>query len=297
MSETKELPVPRLDPERTDAFPEGDHPCIPAAEANYRESVARGQEVMARSAVVLTGLCRDIAPFFPYTRARISRLMGLFRKATTLLYENDSADETPSLLADWSGADPRVQVTSEILGAPRWPSRRLPERGDDLATYRNRCLDLVAAKGDGAEFVIVLDTDLPHGFSFEGIAHTLGQTGWDAVGSNGLQLRLDDQGQSRHFQFDAWAFRDPGHPEPHLARDIAPRIYSRGAALVPVLSCFGGLMVYQREALSRARYRGGDCEHVGLHLAMAEHGYSRIYLNPSQIVVYPPQLTERRDRT
>ena len=40
------------------------------------------------------------------------------------------------------------------------------------------------------------------------------------------------------------------------------------------------------KAMKAASYAGGDCEHVVLHRAMRESGFDRLFLNPSQIVLY-----------
>lgn len=70
--------------------------------------------------------------------------------------------------------------------------------------------------------------------------------------------------------------------ETHLLR------FRRGEPLVPVWSCFGGLGIYRTECLSAASYEGSDCEHVTLHRMLRERGYDRLFLNPSQIVLYSP---------
>ena len=61
--------------------------------------------------------------------------------------------------------------------------------------------------------------------------------------------------------------------------------------MVPVWSCFGGLGVYRMECFEAAGYGGDDCEHVTFHRALRERGLDRLFLNPSQIVLYPPRST------
>ena len=62
--------------------------------------------------------------------------------------------------------------------------------------------------------------------------------------------------------------------------------YARGEPLVPVTCCFGGLGIYRMEAYRHGRYGTTDTEHVGFHRAMIDAGFARLFLNPSQILVY-----------
>ncbi len=65
-------------------------------------------------------------------------------------------------------------------------------------------------------------------------------------------------------------------------------VLSRSSArpLQPVWSCFGGLGVYRMECVKAAAYGGDDCEHVVFHRRLRQLGFDRLYLNPSQIVLY-----------
>jgi hypothetical protein len=72
----------------------------------------------------------------------------------------------------------------------------------------------------------------------------------------------------------------------HKANEVNPLQLKRGEPLIPMESCFGGLGIYRMDALLSSMYVGGDCEHVPLHRGLKAAGYSRIFLNPSQIVLY-----------
>jgi hypothetical protein len=39
-------------------------------------------------------------------------------------------------------------------------------------------------------------------------------------------------------------------------------------------------------AFKQGRYAGGDCEHVTMHRSLREAGHGKIYVNPSQVVIY-----------
>lgn len=269
-------------------FPERDFPCPSELRPALAAAVARGRERMAQRSVVICSLARDAAEELRGLEARIDALAASFREHRLIFFENDSQDDTLELLRAWQHRRPSLELLSERLGAPRWPHVRSPERAEAMAAYRNRTLDRALACAADADFLVVLDADLAD-FCLDGIAHTVGQDGWDAVGSNGVQFRSCDGGPVRPELFDTWALRDAGHPAPQPHGVLETRRYERGSALVPVLSCFGGLAVYRMEAIrSGARYGGPDCEHVVFHRRLADAGFGRIFLNPSQMTLYPP---------
>jgi hypothetical protein len=278
---------------RDSSFPEHRFPCAAERRDAYESAVSLGAARMRERTVVLCGLARDVEATLPRTAARIERLGGMFRDYRVIVFENDSRDGTLERLIDWQATNPRVSVLHETFRRPRWPQVVSLERAAEMASYRNRYLETALARFGNRDFLVVLDTDLPDGFSYEGIANTFGHDGWDMVGSNGIQMRTLPTGESFVVQFDSWAFRETGAPGPHGLRGTAARWWRRGEPLVPLDSCFGGLAIYRMEALrAGARYAGTDCEHVPLHRRMRELGFGRVFLNPSQIVIYPTAAAE-----
>ena len=275
--------------ESLEDFPEFAFTCDPAVHNEYAAGVDRGRERMRDASVVICGLCRDARLFLPRMAARIERLGSMFRDYRVVLFENDSVDATREFLVDWQSANPRVEVISESLGVHRYPQVRSLERAAWLAQCRNRYRDRIVARYADFDYAIVADMDLPGGWSFEGVAHTFGQDDWDFVGSNGLLHRLGKSPEQSPFvHFDVWAFRPArgtaarklvNHHELHLRR---------GEPLLPVESCFGGLGVYRMQCMRAAEYGGGDCEHVVFHERLRRAGFDRLFLNPSQIVLYSP---------
>ena len=131
--------------------------------------------------------------------------------------------------------------------------------------------------------MLVADLDLAGGWSYDGIANSFGHDGWDAIGSNGLSFA--SLGDVASYEYvDAFAYRAVGQTGPSSA--VHSLTFHRGEPLVNVWSCFGGLGVYQADCFSAAAYAGHDCQHVALHHALRERGYDRLFLNPSQIVLY-----------
>lgn len=267
-------------------FPEQAFPPAPERAAAYVATCRRGYTRMARQRVAITGLARDVAGTLPLTIRRLERLGGCFAEHAIVVYENDSRDATPRLLADWAGANRRVHVTSERRSDPVNPTTRCPARAARMARYRRECQAAVLARHAGYDAVIVVDLDLLGGWSLDGVAHTFGQEGWDFVGANGLiyrrrGLRFDDLRQ-----YDTWALRLDAALTPLEPAWAGGMVYARGAPLVPVTSCFGGLGIYTMAAFRAGRYGTDDLEHATFHRALIARGFDRLFLNPSQLVIY-----------
>jgi len=254
--------------------------------AAYRAAVERGRAAMGRSRVAICGLARNVEAYLPLTIARIERLGRMFADYRVFIYENDSTDATPRQLAQWAASNRRVEVVSETRHLPRHPAVRSLERAADMAAYRDRCQCEVGRRWADFDYACVVDTDLPDGWSYDGIAHSFGCGEWDFVGSYGIIYQRQRLIPSRALHYDVWAYRPLGSFEPLETREGNLLAWRRGEALVPVNSCFGGLGLYRMPAWLSAQYRGSDCEHVPLHREMRERGYGRLFLNPSQIALY-----------
>lgn len=254
--------------------------------ADYVSRVQRGRRAMRQQRALIVGLARDLSGCLPVTIEHVERLGELFGDYRVLVYENDSVDITPEILAEWSAANGRVRVLSQRLGTPVNENRRCLDRAGRMARYRNICQEAVAADYSDFDAAIVVDFDLPLGFSLEGVTHTFGGDEWDFVGSNGVIYKRLGREPNCPLHYDAWAFRRQGSYEPLETAEVNAMRWQRGEPLVPVYSCFGGLGVYRLQALLSARYSGEDCEHVPLHRQMRERGYGRQFLNPSQITLY-----------
>jgi hypothetical protein len=269
-------------------FPEDLFPCHDAGGDEFLEQVERGRRRMRELSTVICGLCRDVRHFLPRMAARIERLGAMFRDYRVVLYENDSVDPTREFLLDWQAANPRVEVISEELGAPSYPQARSLDRAAWMAQCRNRYRTHVVSRYEEMDCAMVADMDLAGGWSFDGIAHTFGDEGWDFVGSYGLEHRLDPHPEGPYSHVDRWAFR-PARDVPAIELALRTEPHGlRGQSLLPVESCFGGLGVYRMACFQAAEYGGADCEHVVFHDRLRRAGLGRQFLNPSQIVLYTP---------
>jgi hypothetical protein len=267
-------------------FPEGRFLPSPDQAKRYRDLVRHGYLVMRNRRVVICGVARDAGEVLPLTIARMERLGVLFADYRVVIYENDSQDNTLDLLGQWMSRNWRVTVFTETRNDPPSFPLRCPHRGDRMAYYRNQYRDHVEARYQHFDNVLVADTDLVGGWSYDGIAHSYSQPNWDFMGSLGVIYRRIGWNPNCIHQYDAWAFRLDDTYSALTTKEVNNMSWQRGEPLVSVTSCFGGLGIYRLTAFLSGRYQGGDCEHIGLHRSMRANGYSRVFLNPSQIALY-----------
>jgi hypothetical protein len=272
-------------------FPEHLFPCDQATSDTYLNQIQRGRELMSKSTVVFCGLCRDVRLFLPRTAAQIEKLGSMFREYRIVLYENDSVDATRDFLADWQSLNPRLDVIVETHVAKKHLRTRSLDRAAWMAFCRNRYRERVVSKYGDFDYVVVVDTDLPGGWSFDGVAHTFGHDNWDLVGSYGIKRRpVHQQNEFPFLHFDVWAFHPAVGTKARKLVNHNELILHRGEPMLPVESSFGGLGIYRTECMRAAEYGGSDCEHVVFHNRLRKAGFDRQFLNPSQIVLYSPFL-------
>ncbi len=267
-------------------FPESRFAPPADRQKEYRLRVGRGRSHMRDRSVVICGLARDSAEILPRTIARTERLGTMFRDYRVVFYENDSKDATPEILLDWQQANRRVTVLSEKRGDPVNPTARCLDRSSRMACYRNRYREFVRSHLADFDYVIVVDTDINEGWSYDGVANTFGHDRWDFVGSYGVIQRSYLTRPALMLQYDAWAFRAQGSYGSIPTKVVNHMGWQRGDPMVAVYSCFGGLGVYRMQAMLTCEYGDSDCEHVCFHRNMRAAGLHRLYLNPSQITFF-----------
>jgi hypothetical protein len=269
------------------AFPEDRFPCMRSIAHEYESRVQRGYDRMQSNSVVICTLCRDVLHCLPATAARIERLGSMFREFQTVIFENDSRDSTLHWLNQWARANSKVHIVSEQLNDPKFGQEIGSARTSRMAYYRNRYREAVLTKFNDYDYVIVLDADLEGGWSYDGIAHTFGDVNWDFVGSYGIWYEPDSvSSKAKQVHYDAFAFRRPGCEGREDFPTVNNLVFHRGEPLVYVWSCFGGLGIYRMECFQASEYGANDCDHVTFHRTMRTRGFNRLFLNPSQIVLY-----------
>jgi len=242
--------------------------------------ISTGYDFMKTKRVIVAGLCRDIEPYIEFAINNIEKTGSLFKGYRALIIENDSKDYTKELLKQWS--NPNVKLLFPTVPYVRTANEY--SRFHLMAFLRNIYLDEIKnPKYIDYEYVIVIDMDFQKQISTDGIADTFGRIrNFDAVGAFGIE--------KFNLYWDTMAYRDIRITDTlHLNKyhRILTCLKLIGRTIPQkVRSCFGGLMIYKRSALLESRYHAYDCEHVGLHYEMLDHGHDRIYVNPNMKIQY-----------
>lgn len=267
-------------------FPEQAFPPAAGTAASYELACRRGYAAMAATRVAITGLARNLGGVLPLTIRRIENLGRWFADYRVIVFENDSTDGTRLELKRWAVDNRRVEVVCEDRHDPVNPTTRCLARAERMATYRRGCQERVLGTCGRFDYTLIVDLDILGGWSVDGIANSFGHPGWDFIGSNGLVYRRRGLAMNQPRQYDTWALRFDDALTPLSTVAAGGMVYARGEPPVRVTSCFGGLGIYTMDAYRAGRYATDDLEHATFHRAMIAAGYERLFLNPSQLVVY-----------
>ena len=258
------------------AFPESFYPPVKNTE-EYIDRIVCGADIASNSTVLITGLARNIEENVASLLHRIRNIGTMFSKYDVFIFENDSSDDTKYLLQQNLYNIKNYYLSLNDFNKKRHDNDTNFDRTVDMAFYRNHYLDFLRNNSTEYDYVIVLDTDILGGYSYEGILHSLSYN-FDITTSNGLIYQNEQK-----LYYDTWAYRRLDHPEPHISGEINMLNYSRGEEPIKVLSAFGGTAIYKSEVLlGDEKYLSGDCDHVTLHKQLNRD----VWINPSQIVLY-----------
>ena len=236
--------------------------------------------------IVFLGLARDCAPYLPRLLGWIEDFAAGLEDWAYVFLENDSHDDTASLLRAFDEKHRRGIV--ETLPALE---QKLKLRTERLAWLRNRALDHVwnDPRLSALPFALILDMDEMIGVFPK---HRLQQHIADWPASHAALFA----NRTRCY-YDVWALRHAERsPDDCWARVrqrprwmpefVAVYLFVRmrqkpwppGARFIEVESAFGGLGLYRLALIEGCRYRGLDgegrevCEHVAFHRQIRAKG-------------------------
>lgn len=227
---------------------------------------------VVRQRVVICGVCRDVEHRLPRTMQIMEQIGALFEDYRIIVYENNSQDATPHLLAEWARQNPKVLAKSEFLSEAELDSvvvnrkdDQQPYRPELIARARNIVMN-IAMSAAYAEFahIIWMDMDFVIPPDFDGIVEAFTTTrDWDGV----LAYGVDPD----NIHWDWYAFRDAHLP---LGSELLgnkwwylPKTFALKGSddWYPVYSAFGGCGIYKKSSVGTCRYSAvvnEDLEHT-----------------------------------
>ena len=258
---------------------------------DYERAVRKGRERTEMLDVVIIGQARSIGGMLPHTIRRLEQIGNCFHSWGAVVVENDSVDDTKSVLQAWEKSRPgQVVADCRDLGCEHLHGFER-SRVERYAEYRNRSLEIAKDRWPHAHFVLAVDLDPWGGYSVEGIlssAYWIENTPYAAgMASTSLYQAATATGETMWAHYDQWAFRQWSWA-PRWDRYFLQWLPPPGVEPIPVKSAFGACVLYDAPMLFEDGCRwesiDGDIEHVGLHRQIADAG-GQMYLNPASRVV------------
>jgi hypothetical protein len=238
--------------------------------------VFAGIDVLENSKVLFCGLARNIETKI-WSAIETVRDLSVYAKEKRLfVYENDSADRTPFLLKKFIKDVPWLDASINKFGHKKYGSVVEPERLENMAFYRNQCLQIIGNQYADYDYVVIMDLDFI-AVALEGFCSTFGYK-FDAMGSYSKVKR------HMWLHYDYYAYREIGQMY-HKEMDNM-LTFDKIKEPHKVLSAFGGLCVYPMEVFLKGKYTELDCDHVTFNRSLYRQGHKEIFLNPYQIVVH-----------
>jgi len=271
--------------------PEQIWPLAEECAEDYATKVRVGREIAKNLDASVVAIARNAMPYLPNTLELIDEVQRGFRNCSLYVYENDSTDQTASVLDAYAATRQWATIEHETLGVCDGRGFE-KERTRRLAACRAKCQNWVRQNASGTAWTIVLDMDPHHGFSVDGVFNSIGWLGSlqsqpavaapGAMASFSLYGVTNAEGRKDIAGYDSWAARlnwwHDRKEEIGFAwfSTLLPPV---GSPPIPMNSAFGGLCVYSTRAYLSGEYGGEDCEHVPFHHSLKRAGY-QLYLNP-----------------
>ncbi len=265
-------------------FPESHHPAPSELARGYSCDVFNGFQEMQKRCVVIAMVLQSRVEHIPVLMARMESLGECFADYRVVVVDAETDIDNSEQLDRWSLRNSKVHLVRPS-GGVRLAQDCFDSPSELSLHYHARCQTEIAERFADCDHVILIDPNVAGGWSPDGLASTFSRTDWDYVGSYGIQYRRVGMRPNEHYFYDTKAYRSE-EGEIEAASHVQQLKFERGQAWIPVLSCFGGVGIYRSEAYFSGRYYGCEQEQIAFHLSMRRNGFDRIYLNPSQIVVY-----------
>ncbi|WP_162418340.1 hypothetical protein [Cyclobacterium roseum] len=272
---------------------------------SYEKIISRGYDLMGNSTIVICSIVRDCEKNLKKNIPRLNQITKKFKNFQILIFENDSIDNTKSILQDWQKNNDKVFISCHKFN--EYPinhdlNKRINKyysshRISKMAAYRNQYMEEIRRKKQNFDFMMVIDLDI-NNFSQAGIAHSFGLADqWDAVSANGISYSP----LLKKRYHDSYALIEMGNQdgiqklEQIKANQYKWSFLKKKMPLIPVYSAFGGLALYHFDCIKDKSYlvipndkEGVEvkCEHFSIHDQIQKEVKQGIFINPNMIVNY-----------
>lgn len=261
----------------------------------YDQQIINGKNISSNSTIGVVALVRNAESILERNLSFLyENLLQYFKDYEFFIYENDSEDETVSVLENWSSTDKRNNFISEKLNAPKFGTATTQDRLKIMSKGRNICQENISKKHD---YILVIDLDFVS-VDKKGLFNSIGWLSQDyisAISGFSYHYRTQPLPEGLKTQnpmwtnYDSWAYRHTHWQD----------LYSKGMmywfwwwiphiGLLPwtVNSAFGGSCIFKSKFYFSGKYDDYDCEHVTHFFNIkSKNPDFNLFVNPSQRMV------------
>lgn len=274
---------------------------------NFKDSVKKGIEFIKNKTIVICCLCRNIKDFFEESKFKLEYIGNYFKNYKIILFENDSIDQSRSLLQKWSEQNDNVKLIPcchiqnncdcKFNFKSGYQYGALSNsRISKMAFYRNQYIEFMNNNYKDFDYLISYDFDLKGGIFIDGFLKLFDpkiEKIWDGVCASGYQGTSMLYGGKMLYDSLAYvsyyeSFDLKKTLYSHLVNMNNKYKHSIEDNLIPIKSGFNGMAIYKIPSIIGIKYKSETrCEHIDFHKQMYEKG-KKLYLSPS-LVLYTKQ--------
>lgn len=264
----------------------------------YKQKIETGKEIAKGKKIVFCGLARNCVNKIENNIHQLHELGKNFADYRIIILENNSDDGTKEKLLNCKDII-LIGEDDEENFSQGFDESRI----ERLSRYRTEVQKYVKRLYSDYDYVLILDFDV-QAWSVDGVLTSLSwYDNFDMMGSYSQIYHPQLGSHDGWVNHDRWAFKFHSWTEEfseNQRSDMTWFWYWRppvGARPIRCLSAFGGLGIYRMQAYLSGKYASRHpfqtteqitSEHNEFHRSMAEAGYDKIYLNPSQRCVIGP---------
>lgn len=265
-------------------------------------------EKMINKNIVIAALARDCENSLKSNIPLIEKLRKQFVWSEVVVVENDSVDGTKDLLNEWKTKSKHVNIISNDFGTKTIPDRKDVKvdpwtsfgRIEKMTRYRNLYLDHIRQIDQPIDLVIIIDIDVID-ISLDGLVDVINSfddnTG--AIFSNGVSIKQTPFGLSKIYYdtFAVWEYPMEGEfshsPDSQAMTFKSINKNLKKTSLYPVISAFGGVGVYNYQAIKDLRYKTlpnplnpheAICEHITFNQEIIRRGFKNYIARDFQVI-------------
>ncbi|NDD84723.1 hypothetical protein EBZ38_10710 [bacterium] len=277
----------------------------------YENSIENGKKIASNKNILFCGIVRNSEKVIEKNILRIHKTGKYFKNYNIFVYENNSTDNTKSILTTLKNDKTIVVIDKDdpndyLSKVEQGIDNNHQHRCKALCEYRNKYMEFIDSTQSSYDYICIIDLDLKGGWSYDGfynsISHIEKKEDIACVSAYGIlaeytgTLDLENINSQNYVMYDSLAFRPTGFSGP-----LYPNIQSsfnfikcnRGEYPITVDSNFNGLAIYKTKFLKNKRYSSRiwphgevDPDHVIMHEQIRTQHNAIILMNPNMIVSY-----------